>query len=145
MWVMPAPHHEDVRPGGWSNRDFDDEVAAPRRFFERGWVAAALTLGTFLVFLYGSSHETNACRLACYDISERPYEPGHPWTFYEGAWQWQAQWGLALCAFVAALLALATSTRYRLRIWTRALNAVAIVLAVGWLVWRALEPALPTI
>jgi hypothetical protein len=134
-----------TRPGGWVNRDFHDEVPVRRRLVARGWVAAAVTLGTFVVFFYAIGHESNACGLACYDISERPYEPGHAWTAYRQSWQWQAQWALGVGGFVAALGALATTSRYRLRSLTPVLNAVAVLLAAGWLVWRALEPALPSI
>jgi hypothetical protein len=133
------------RPGGWSNRDFYDEVPARRRLFARGWVSAVVTVGTFVVFFYAIAHENNACGLACYDISERPYEAGHAWTAYRESWQWQAQWALGLGSFAAGLGALATTSRYRLQSLTPALNGVAVALAAGWVVWRALEPALPSI
>jgi hypothetical protein len=141
---MPTAHRHDARPGGWSNRDFHDEVPAPRRALERGVVAAWVTGLAFLVMLLAMQHENMACGDACYDGGLRSYEPGHAWTGYEGAWQWQAQWALGVAAFVLALSALGTAGRYAWRRWTVAGNLLALVACVTWITWWLLEPPIPS-
>jgi len=141
---MTTPHHEDVRPGGWGNRDFRDEVQPARRALERGPTAAILTAVTFLVMLLAIQHENSDCRDACYDGGLRSYERGHAWTAYHDSWQWQAQWALGVGCLVFALAALSTASRYALRRWTTAFNVLAAACAVGWVAWRLLEPSLPT-
>jgi hypothetical protein len=140
---MPA-EPRGTRPGGWSNRDFYDEVAAPRRLWERGITTSLVAVATFFVFLFAAQHEAANCEDACYGGPLRTYEPGHAWTAYDGSWQWQAQWGMGLIAFLLGLAALATVSRYRLRAWTVRLSVVALVVAAGWIAWRFLEPPIPT-
>jgi multisubunit Na+/H+ antiporter MnhB subunit len=119
-------------------------ATAPRRAWERARTAGWLTAAAFVLFLVAMQHENTDCRVACYDIGLRTYEPGHHWTAYQGAWQWQAQWLLALGALVAAFAALVTTGRLALRRWTARLMGVAIVLAAAWIAWRALEPPIPS-
>jgi hypothetical protein len=123
----------------------DEDLPTERPLLERRWVSVTIAVATFIVFMYAIAHENNACRGACYDISERPYESGHPWTAYQDSWQWQVQWLLGVGGFGAALAALATSSRARLRRWTLALEGPAVLLSAGWILWRALEPGLPSI
>jgi hypothetical protein len=136
---MPAD-----RAGGWSNRDFHDEVPRGRRLVERGATSAVATLVAFFVFLVAIQHEYRRCGEACYDGGLRTYEGGHAWTAYQDAWQWQAQWALGLLALVLGMGAIATSTRIGLRGWTRGLLLATVVCSAAWIAWRVLEPAIPT-
>jgi hypothetical protein len=142
--MTPVAHHTDVRPGGWGNRDFHDEVPSGRTLLERGTTAALVTALAFVVMLLAIQHENTDCGQACYDGGLRSYESGHAWTAYQDSWQWQAQWGLGIAGIVLALAALASAGRYAWRRWTLALNAAAVLCAAGWVVWRVLEPAIPT-
>ena len=127
----------------WATRDFHDEVPARRRLMERGVTAAAVMAAAFAVFLLAIQHENRGCRDACYDGGLRSYEGGHAWTAYQDAWQWQAQWGIALGALVLGLAALASASRFALRRWTTGLTVASAALAVAWVAWRVLEPAIP--
>jgi hypothetical protein len=134
----------DARPGSWANRDFHDEVVRRRRPLERGTFAAVVTVVAFFVCLLAVQHEGSKCRDACYDGGVlRSYQPGHAWTAYEGSWQWQGQWALGVGALVLAVAALATLGRFRLRRFTPPLSGLALALAVAWVAWRVLEPAIP--
>jgi hypothetical protein len=115
-----------------------------RRLWERARTAGLLTAATFVVFLVALQHEDTACGDACYDGGLRTYEGGHHWTAYEGAWQWQAQWLLALGALLTALAALVTTERLSLRRRTSGLMALSVLLAVTWVAWRLLEPPIPS-
>jgi hypothetical protein len=128
---------------GWAARDFREEDGARRLQLRRRALAAGVTVVAFLVFLVAIVHEQNGCQDACYGTGLRSYEGGHGWTSYADAWQWQAQWAMALAAVVLGLAALATSERFALRRWTVALTAGAAVLTLGWVAWRLLEPAIP--
>jgi hypothetical protein len=142
---MATQHRPDARPGGWSNRDFYDEVPPPRRLLERGVTAAIVTALTFVVMMAAVQHESRDCAFACRDGDGiLPYEPGHAWTAYQESWQWQAQWLLGIGALGFALAALATSTRFAWRRWTLAANVAAVVCALAWIAWRVLEPPIPT-
>ncbi|WCB94152.1 hypothetical protein DSM104299_02880 [Baekduia alba] len=142
---MATEHRSDVRPGGWGNRDFYDEVARPRRLLERGATSAIVCAGAFLVMLLAITHENHDCGLACSDGDGiLPYQGGHAWTAYQDAWQWQAQWVLGIGGLVLGLAALAASTRFALRRWTLVLNALAVGCALSWIAWRLLEPPIPT-
>jgi hypothetical protein len=127
----------------WTERDFRMDVPAPRRLLERAATAGAVTVVAFFVMLLAIQHESSGCGDACYDGGLRTYEPGHAWTAYEGAWQWQAQWALGVGAFVLGLAALATSGRHRLRGRSMALTLGSVALVAAWLAWRLLEPAPP--
>jgi hypothetical protein len=118
-------------------------VTRSRRLWERTRTAGWLTAATLVLFLLAVQHESTACKQACYDNGYRTYEGGHPWTAYEGAWQWQAQWLLGLGALLAAFAALVTTERLALRRWTTRLTIVSVALAVAWIAWRVLEPPLP--
>jgi hypothetical protein len=134
----------DDRAGGWSNRDFHDEVPRGRRLVERGAISAVATLVAFFVFLAAIQHEYRRCGDACYDGGLRTYESGHAWTAYQDSLQWQAQWGLGLLALVLGIGAIATSTRMGLRRWTQGLLCATVVCSAAWIAWRVLEPAIPT-
>jgi hypothetical protein len=140
----PGPMPSADRAGGWSNRDFHDEVPRRRRLIERGATSAVATLLAFVVFLAAIQHEYKDCGDACYDGGLRTYEPGHGWTAYQGSWQWQGQWALALLALVLGFAAIATSTRMGLTRWTRGLLLATVVCSAAWIAWRVLEPAVPT-
>jgi hypothetical protein len=144
MAAMPATHDHHARPGGWSNRDFHDEVAKPRTALERGLVAAWVTSLAFVVMLLAIQHENTACGQACYDGGLRSYESGHAWTAYQGSWQWQAQWAIGIAGLVFGLAALATAGRYAWRRWTLAFNVLALGCSLGWLAWWLLEPTIPS-
>jgi hypothetical protein len=142
---VATEHRPDVRPGGWGNRDFHDEVPKPRRFLERGVTSAIITIGAFVVMMLAIQHESRDCGASCADgdgILAR--QDGHAWTSYQDSWQWQAQWALGVGALVLALVALCTSTRHAWRYWTLGCNIGALVLAAGWIAWLVLEPAIPT-
>jgi hypothetical protein len=141
---MPTRREHEIRPGGWGNRDFHDEVPAPRRLLERGVAAAGVTVAAFVVMLLAIQHENTDCSDACYDGGLRSYESGHAWTAYQDSWQWQAQWALGIAGIVLGLGALATSGRYAWRRWTLALNCAAVACMAGWILWRVLEPPIPT-
>jgi hypothetical protein len=136
---MPAD-----RAGGWSNRDFHDEVPRRRALVERGATAAVATLVGFVVFLSAIQHEYKRCGDACYDGGLRTYEGGHAWTAYQDSWQWQGQWALGLLALVLGLAAIATTTRMGLRRWTQGLLLASVLCSAGSVAWRVLEPAIPT-
>jgi hypothetical protein len=137
-------HRPDVRPGGWGNRDFHDEVPTRRGLLERGVTASMTTALAFIVFLLAIQHENSGCGDACYDGGLRSYESGHAWTAYEGSWQWQAQWGLGLFGLLLGLGALVASSRFIWRRWAFGLNVAAALCVLAWLAWRVLEPAIPT-
>jgi hypothetical protein len=52
---------------------------------------------------------------------------------------------LGVGGFVLALAALASTGRYHWRHWTVRFGLAAVALSAGWVLWLALEPALPTI
>jgi hypothetical protein len=142
--MAPAEHRPHDRPGGWSNRDFHDEVSARRGMLQRGVTAGVVTVAAFVVMLLAIQHENTDCGDACYDGGLRSYESGHAWTAYQDSWQWQAQWALGIIGIVLGLGALATSGRYAWRRWTLALNCAAVACMAGWILWRVLEPPIPT-
>jgi hypothetical protein len=115
-----------------------------RRLWERARTAGLLTALTFVVFLVAMQHENTGCGDACYDSGLRTYEGGHHWTAYEGAWQWQAQWVIALGALLAAFAALVTTERLSLRRRTTGLMVASVLLALTWVAWRLLEPPIPS-
>lgn len=115
-----------------------------RRAWERARTAGGLTAATFVVFLLAVQHENAGCREACYDTGLRTYEGGHHWTAYDDAWQWQAQWLVALGALLAAFAALASTERLALRRWTARLMMASVALASAWIAWRLLEPPIPS-
>jgi hypothetical protein len=119
-------------------------ITPARRPWERAKTAGVMTALTFVLFLVAMQHENSACGQACYDGGLRTYEAGHHWTAYEGAWQWQAQWLVALGALVTAFAALATTERLSLRRQTAGLMAASVLLATVWIAWRLLEPAVPS-
>lgn len=119
-------------------------VTPSRRPWERARTAGWLTAATLVVFLLAVHHENTGCQEACYDNGFRTYEGGHHWTAYDGAWQWQAQWLIALGALLAAFAALVSTGRLALRRWTARLMVASTALAVAWIAWRLLEPPIPS-
>lgn len=119
-------------------------IAPARRPWERAKTAGLATVLTFFVFLLAMQHEDSACGQACYDGGLRTYEAGHRWTAYQGAWQWQAQWLIALGALVAAGAALVSTERLSWRRRTTGLMALSALLALAWIAWRLLEPSVPS-
>lgn len=134
--MMRASHH-------WAARDFRSEGGGRGPLLRRRAIAAGATVVAFLVFLMAIVHEENGCKEACYGTALRTYEGGHGWTSYADAWQWQAQWAVALAAVVLGVAALVTSERFALRRWTLALTAGSVALTAFWVLWRLLEPAIP--
>lgn len=131
-------------PSSWAGRDFRSEAVRRRSGLARGAVAALVTVVAFLVFLLEITYELSGCGDACYDTRTRTYEAGHSWTAYENAWQWQAQWGLALAALLLGLAALASSGRHAWRWWTAGLVAAAVACDLAYAAWRLLAPAIPS-
>jgi hypothetical protein len=119
-------------------------ITPARRPWARAKTAGTMTALAFVLFLLAMQHENSACGQACYDGGLRTYEAGHHWTAYEGAWQWQAQWLIALGALATAFGALATTERLSLRRQTTGLMAASVLLATAWIAWRLLEPAVPS-
>jgi len=136
---MPAD-----RAGGWSNRDFEDEVPAPRRLVGRGLAAALATAAAFFVFLFAAQHEVQNCGDSCYDGGLRTFERGHAWTAYEGSWQWQAQWALGFLALGLAIAGLATASRLEWRRRTARLVLASVACMALWGAWVLVEPAIPS-
>jgi hypothetical protein len=132
------------RPGGWRNRDFHDEVPRRARLVERTPLAGVVTALTFFIMLLAVGHESRDCGLNCHDGDGiLPHEPGHAWTGYQEAWQWQAQWLLGVGSLALAFAALVASTRARWRRWTPLGLALAVLCAAAWVAWVLLEPANP--
>src|SRR3954468_10833623 len=101
--MAPAEHRPHDRPGGWSNRDFHDEVSARRGMLQRGVTAGVVTAAAFVVMLLAIQHENTDCSDACYDGGLRSYESGHAWTAYQDSWQWQVQWAPRIIRSVLGL------------------------------------------
>lgn len=132
------------RPGGWSNRDFYDEVPRRRRLVEGTELAAVVTVVTFFIMLLAVGHESHDCGLNCFDGDGiLPHESGHPWTGYQESWQWQAQWLLGVGSLAFAFAALVASTRAGWRRWTPLGLVLAVLCGAGWVAWVLLEPANP--
>jgi hypothetical protein len=144
MHAMSPEREASAERSTWAARDFRAEAAPRRQRFARGILAAAATVVAFVFFLVAITHELTGCGDACYDGGLRSYEDGHAWTAYEGAWQWQAQWGLGLAGLVLALGALLSSGRYAWRWWSAGLLAAAVACDVAYVAWRLLEPAVPS-
>jgi hypothetical protein len=128
----------------WAERDFRDEPVVRRRGLERRGAAGVVVAVALFVFLLAAQHENNKCGSSCLDIGVSTNEPGHAWSAYEGAWQWQAQWALALVGLVVAIVAVVLGGRFSRRREAAALTLLAAGLSAAWIVWRILEPAVPT-
>ena len=102
-------------------------------------LSTSLTLVLLLVAL---NEDSERCEQECFG-TYRTYEPGHPWTNYRDAWQWDAQNALAAVAFILAAIASVSLIGDHLR---RAvvLTGVSWGFSAAWLVWNALSPAIGT-
>jgi hypothetical protein len=102
-------------------------------------LSVGLALTGFVVLLMNIDRDTNRCHQNCFDGSDNTFEPGHVWTAYAGAWQWDAQLVLGWAAFLASLWALYAAGR-RSRRQTVASLAVSIGLVAVWIVWITVQP-----
>jgi hypothetical protein len=134
---------EPVSDLTWAERQFRDEPSPRRRFLQRRGVAAAAFVFCAFVFLFAVQHEGNRCGNACLDIGGSSSISGQPWTWYDDAWQWQLQWGLALLGIMAGFAGLIVGSRFAHRRTAGLLTAAGTLLAVAWIVWRVLEPGIP--
>jgi len=127
--------------GSWRHSRFDGHAAGERasRWLARGmW---PILVGNFIVLLAAMQHDENRCGQDCFDVGLRTYEPGHSWTSYNNAWQWEAMYVLAVAALVAALAAgFAVWRQDRSSLGARVLPAAALALGVAWVAWRVLAP-----
>jgi len=91
-----------------------------------------------VMLLIDLNRDGERCEQDCYG-TYRTYEPGHPWTNYPDAWQWDAQNGIAGLAFllgIAAFVMLLADWRRR----AVGFAAASLALNVAWLTWVALSP-----
>ena len=127
--------------GTWRHARFDGRAARDRLATWLSRAAGAILLGNFVVLLAAMQHEENRCGQDCYDVGLRPYEAGHSWTSYEGAWQWEAMYVLAVAALVASVVAAVVVWRDdRSSRAARVVPGLALALGVAWLAWRILAP-----
>jgi len=112
---------------------------SPRRIRRGVALSTALTLVLLLVAL---NEDSERCEQECFG-TYRTYEPGHPWTNYRDAWQWDAQNAIAAVAFILAAIAAVSLIGDHLR---RAvvLTVVSWGFSVAWVAWVALAPATGT-
>jgi hypothetical protein len=94
----------------------------------------------FVVLLMEIQRDPNRCHPSCFDGSDNTFEPGHVWTGYFSAWQWEVQLAIGWLAFLASLWALYVAGR-RTRRWTIASVGVSIVLIAAWIVWVTVQPS----
>ena len=93
---------------------------------------------SLLVLLNEQRRDSVRCDQDCYG-TYRTYEPGHPWTNYTDAWQWDAQNVLMAIAFLASLGGvgfLLAQRRRRAELFT----VISIVLTAVFIAWVQLSP-----
>lgn len=100
-----------------------------------------MSLSSFLtgvLLLVDLNRDAMRCDQDCFGTS-RTYEPGHAWTNYPDAWQWDAENAIAALAFMLAVAAFLLLIASRLR---RALQLTGLSLVVSgaWIAWVALSP-----
>jgi len=121
----------------WRESDFRErDRPNPRRWIGRGIGAWAFV--SLLLLLNEQRRDGVRCDQDCYGIY-RTFEPGHPWTNYPDAWQWDAQNILMTIAFLVALggfVFVLAQKRRRAVI----LTVVSIVLSVAFVVWVQVSP-----
>jgi hypothetical protein len=102
-------------------------------------VASALAVALFLFFMRGLDRYSARCHQLCYDGPFRTRVDGQHWTFYEGAWQWDAQQVVVGLAFAISLYGVWMAGRHR---WRRAAGASALagLLGAAWLAWVLESP-----
>ena len=112
---------------------------SPRRLRRGVAVSASLTVVLLLIAL---NEDQERCEQECFG-THRTYEPGHPWTNYRDAWQWDAQNALAAVAFILAVIAAVSLIGDHLR---RAvvLTVVSWGFSAAWIAWFVLAPATGT-
>jgi len=121
----------------WRESDF----SVPDRKNPRRWIGRGVGLCTFLTLLLLLNEQRRdgvRCEQDCYG-PHRTYEPGHPWTNYPDAWQWDAQNALMSMSFlvsIAALVFLFSGRRRRAVI----LTVVSLVLSASFIAWVQLSP-----
>jgi hypothetical protein len=128
----------------WRERDFRTDVPQRRRLLERRTVAVLTLVVAFVVFLLAIQHQTTSCDQDCFDTGVRTHQSGHSWTSYDGAWQWQAQYLLAIGAFAVAIAAVVLAGRYTKRRVAAVLVVAALALDALWGAWVALQPPIAT-
>ena len=123
----------------WRESDFRErEGKNPRRWIGRG--IGLCTFLTLLLLLNEQRRDGVRCDQDCYG-TYRTYEPGHAWTNYEDAWQWDAQNILMTIAFVLSLAALGfllAQQRRRAVILTFA----SLACSAAFITWVQLSPAI---
>jgi hypothetical protein len=120
--------------GSWLRRSFR---GVPRyRWINRGvTLSTAFTVALLLVDL---NRDGERCEQECYG-TYRTYEPGHPWTNYPEAWQWDAQNALEGLAFLVAAAAFVFMLAARRRRAVQ-LTVVSLLLSAAWIIWIRLSP-----
>jgi hypothetical protein len=125
----------------WREAVFDDAGGRRRGAWMRSTGIWLLTGAAFLLLLVDIQHDNVRCGQDCFDGGLRTYEPGHPWTSYENAWQWDAMFVLGIAAFVAALGGtFAVRHAESAPRAARTLPALAVTLCVAWIAWRIAAP-----
>jgi hypothetical protein len=139
-WVRgePAPASEDDYVG-WRERDLSVRQGRDRRWMVR-LLAYATTVTGFVVLLMEIQRDPDRCHPNCFDGSDNTFEPGHAWTAYFGAWQWEVQLLLGWLGFLVSLVALYVAGR-RSRRWTLASLGASLALIAAWIVWVTVQPS----
>jgi hypothetical protein len=125
--------------GAWRDATFrEPERADPRR-----WIGRGIGLWTFLALLLllnAQRRDSVRCDQDCYG-TYRTFEPGHAWTNYDDAWQWDAQNAIVSAGFVAAIagLVLVLASRRRKAV---ILTGVSMLLSAAYVLWVQLSPAI---
>ena len=116
-----------------------DEPPQPDRWrWPRRGVKAAAAL-SLVILLFDLNRDAERCEQDCFGTF-RTYEPGHAWTNYEGAWQWDVQNAIAGVAFVLGVAGYAFLLGERRRRAVQ-LAVASVLLVVAWLTWVALSPS----
>ena len=124
----------------WREAVFDD-AGGRRGAWMRGTGSWLLVTAAFLLLLVNIQHDNTRCGQDCFDGGLRTYEPGHPWTSYQNAWQWDAMFVLGIAPIVAAVGAMFALRRAdSAPRAARAVPALALALVVAWIAWRVAAP-----
>jgi hypothetical protein len=112
---------------------------SPRRIRRGVVVSTGLTFALLLVTL---NEDSERCEQECFG-TYRTYEPGHPWTNYHDAWQWDAQNAISAVGFILAVAGALSLVGDHLR---RAvvLTVLSWGFSAAWLIWNALSPPVGT-
>src|SRR5829696_4273575 len=93
---------------------------------------------SLILLIWGLNRDAERCEQDCYG-TYRTYDPGHAWTNYPDAWQWDAQSAMVGVAFLLGAAAFVFMLADRRRLAVR-LAAAAAVLDAGYLLWVILSP-----